>query len=118
MTQLPRMNRGGKAYKEQVERTRALVTERASYWAGVYGIAYGRISIRKQKSRWGSCSSAGNLNFNYRLGFLPFELMDYIVVHELCHIKEYNHSQNFWDLVGQAYPNAKQLRKALETYRF
>ena len=118
MTKLPRMNRGGKAYKAQVEVTRALVTERALYWAGMYEIAYGRISIRKQKSRWGSCSSVGNLNFNYRLGFLPFELMDYIVVHELCHIKEYNHSKAFWDLVGEAYPHHKQLRKQLETYRF
>ncbi len=112
------MNRGGKAYKAQVELTRALVTERVLYWSGVYGIQFGKISIRKQKTRWGSCSSAGNLNFNYRLGFLPFELMDYIVVHELCHIKEYNHSQNFWDLVGEAYPQYKQLRKTLETYRF
>lgn len=118
MTQLPRMNRGGKAYKGQVEATRALVLERLTYWSAAYGISFGRVSIRKQKSRWGSCSSVGNLNFNYRLGFLPFELMDYIVVHELCHIKEYNHSKNFWDLVAQAYPNPKQLRKALETYRF
>lgn len=118
MTQLPRLNRGGKAYKAQVEATRALVLERLNYWSTIYGIPFGRVSIRKQKSRWGSCSSIGNLNFNYRLGFLPFELMDYIVVHELCHIKEYNHSKAFWNLVAEAYPNYIQLRKALETYRF
>ena len=102
MIQLPRMNRGGKQYIRQVAVTRALVLERLAYWSATYQIPFGRVSIRKQKSRWGSCSSIGNLNFNYRLGFLPFELMDYIVVHELCHIKEYNHSKAFWDLVGQA----------------
>lgn len=118
MIQLPRMNRGGKAYTQQVEMTRALVTERVQYWSGVFGIAFGKIAIRKQKTRWGSCSSAGNLNFNYRLGFLPFELMDYVVVHELCHIKKYNHSKDFWNLVAEAYPNHSQLRKILETYRF
>ena len=118
MIQLPRMNRGGKVYKEQVERTRAFVSERTAYWAREYGITFGKIAIRKQKTRWGSCSSAGNLNFNYRLGFLPFELMDYIVVHELCHIPEQNHSATFWALVAQAYPNYKVLRKALHSYRF
>jgi predicted metal-dependent hydrolase len=112
------MNRGGKAYKAQVEATRALVLERLTYWSQIYQIPFGRVSIRKQKSRWGSCSSVGNLNFNYRLGFLPHELMDYVVVHELCHIKEYNHSKDFWNLVGQAYPHFKDLRKQLETYRF
>ena len=118
MTQLPRMNRGGKAYKKQVEMTRALVSERTMYWARVYGITFGKISIRKQKTRWGSCSTAGNLNFNYRLSFLPVTLMDYVVVHELCHIREHNHSPAFWALVGQAYPNWKALRKELESYRF
>lgn len=118
MTQLPRMNRGGKAYKKQVEMTRALVSERTMYWARVYGITFGKISIRKQKTRWGSCSTAGNLNFNYRLSFLPVTLMDYVVVHELCHIREHNHSPAFWSLVGQAYPNWKALRKELESYRF
>ena len=118
MIQLPRMNRGGKAYKEQVEVTRALVSERTRHWAHIYGITVGRISIRKQKTRWGSCSTAGNLNFNYRLSFLPFTLLDYVVVHELCHIREHNHSPAFWALVGQAYPNWKVLRKELEQYRF
>lgn len=118
MIQLPRMRRGTKPYAEAVERTRALVTERLSYWSQIYGITHGRIFIRKQKTRWGSCSRAGNLNFNYRLGFLPLHLVDYIVVHELCHIPHQNHSQAFWAHVEQAVPNAKQLRKELHTYRF
>ena len=118
MIQLPRMRRGTKPYKDAVARTRALVTERVAYWAQKYGISYGTIAIRKQKTRWGSCSAAGNLNFNYRLGFLPFELMDYIIVHELCHIPHHNHSVNFWNLVAQAYPHHKELRKTLRAYAF
>ena len=112
------MNRGGKAYKEQVERTRALVSARTAYWSKVYSIPYGRISIRKQKTRWGSCSREGNLNFNYRLGFLPLELVDYIIVHELCHIPQHNHSTAFWALVAQTQPGWKELRSQLEKYRF
>lgn len=118
MIQLPRMRRGTRPYKEQVERTRILITERTQYYAKLYGIAFGRISIRKQKTRWGSCSKEGNLNFNYRLGFLPLELMDYVIVHELCHIKEHNHSLAFWNLVAEAFPDWKQLRTQLHTYHF
>lgn len=118
LIQLPRMRRGTKPYHEAVEKTRALVTERAQYWSQIYGISFGKIAIRKQKTRWGSCSRAGNLNFNYRIGFLPFELADYIVVHELCHIVHHNHSVDFWNLVQEAYPNAKALRARLHQYRF
>jgi predicted metal-dependent hydrolase len=118
MIQLPRTRRGTKPHTEAVERTRALVTERVSHWSGVYGISHGRISIRKQKTRWGSCSRAGNLSFNYRLGFLPQPLMDYIIVHELCHIREHNHSPAFWHLVAEAFPNPKALRAQLRQYRF
>ena len=118
MIQLPRMCRGTKPYAEAVERTRALVTERIAYWSQIYGIPYGRIFVRKQKTRWGSCSVARNLNFNYRLGFLPFHLADYIVVHELCHIPQQNHSDAFWALVAEAYPEYKTLRKELHSYRF
>jgi predicted metal-dependent hydrolase len=118
MIQLPRMRRGTRPYKEAVERTRILVTERVSYWSQVYGISYGRVFIRKQKTRWGSCSRAGNLNFNYRLGFLPPHLVDYIIVHELCHIPQQNHSPAFWALVEQAMPDWKHLRNSLRSYRF
>ncbi|MDB5194853.1 MAG: putative metal-dependent hydrolase [Parcubacteria group bacterium] len=118
MIQLPRTRRGTKPHKDAVERTRALVTERVSYWSGVYGIPYGTISIRKQKTRWGSCSQAGNLSFNYRLGFLPLHLADYVIVHELCHIRQHNHSPAFWALVAQAIPHPKKLRTHLHAYRF
>ncbi len=118
MVQLPRMRRGTKPYRDMVEHVRALATSRAQYWGARYGIAFGRISIRKQKTRWGSCSQTGNLNFNYRLGFLPFELADYIVVHELCHIVHHNHSRAFWALVARAYPHAQELRARLHVYLF
>lgn len=118
MIQLPRMRRGTAPYKLAVERTRALIHERVAYWSQTYGINHGRIFIRKQKTRWGSCSRAGNLNFNYRLGFLPLHLVDYVVVHELCHIPQQNHSPAFWSLVEEHIPDAKQLRKALHAYRF
>lgn len=77
-------------------------------------ISQNRVAIRDTKSRWGSCSKKGNLNFNYRIAFLPPRLADYIVVHELCHLQEFNHSQKFWDLVSLAVPDYKILRKELK----
>jgi len=74
------------------------------------------INIRNQKTRWGSCSRKGNLNFNYRIIFLPKVLADYIIVHELCHLKEFNHSQKFWNLVAQTFPNLQLLRRELKNY--
>ena len=74
------------------------------------------VCVRKQKTRWGSCSQKGNLNFNYKILFLPKKLQDYIVVHELCHLKEFNHSQNFWKLVGSILPEYKDLRADLKKY--
>lgn len=90
-----------------------IVHERLIFFNKVYGFKYGRVTIRNVKTRWGSCSKKGNLNFNYRIVFLPKELADYLVVHELCHLGEFNHSQKFWDLVAKAQPNYKKLRKEL-----
>ncbi|QQR50316.1 M48 family metallopeptidase [Candidatus Nomurabacteria bacterium] len=79
-----------------------------------YGYKVGRVSIRNTKSRWGSCSKQGNLNFNYKILFLPPHIADYIIVHELCHIKEFNHSANFWNLVAELVPNHSAIRKELK----
>ena len=104
-------------YLANREAARAIVTERvghfAAHYAARHGIAVGRIAIRNQRSRWGSCSKKGNLNFNYKLVFLPSELRDYVIVHELCHIKEFNHGRGFWELVGEQAPEWKELRRRL-----
>ena len=78
------------------------------------GITFGRITVRNQKTRWGSCSEKGNLNFNYLLYFLPEELLDYVVVHELAHRRHMNHSGEFWAEVGKYFPEYKECRKKLK----
>ncbi len=96
-------------------RTRAIVTERAAHYAPLVGVRYNRIAIRAQKTRWGSCSSKGNLNFNCLLALCPIEIIDYVVVHELCHLIELNHSPRFWNEVARILPDYKVRRKWLKT---
>lgn len=81
------------------------IPSRVAYFAEILGVSYGRISIRSQHTRWGSCSSAGNLNFNCLLMLAPPEILDYVVVHELCHRKEMNHSPRFWVEVEKILPD-------------
>ncbi|MEQ2610138.1 M48 family metallopeptidase [Eubacterium ventriosum] len=80
---------------------------RVKYYANIIGVTYGKITIRNQKTRWGSCSSKGNLNFNCLLMLMPPEVIDYVVVHELCHRKQMNHSKAFWKEVEKILPNYK-----------
>lgn len=89
------------------------IMEHVDYYANRMEIDYGSISMRNQKSRWGSCSSKGNLNFNYRLAYLPEELLDYVVVHELAHRRHMDHSAAFWDEVEAYYPAYKECRQML-----
>ena len=100
-------------YLRHKEAARALVHARVAHYNRYYNHAVRRIFIKNSKSRWGSCSSAGNLNFNYKLLFLPPEVLDYVVVHELCHLREFNHGPAFWALVAEALPNHKDLRRLL-----
>jgi predicted metal-dependent hydrolase len=88
--------------------------QRIEYYNQYYGFKYNKINIKNQKTRWGSCSKKGNLNFNYKILFLSAETRDYIVVHELCHLKEFNHSKKFWNLVAETIPNYLQIRKNLK----
>jgi predicted metal-dependent hydrolase len=88
-----------------------LARQKVAKWNARYQFEVGRITVRQLKSRWGSCSSNGNLSFSYRILFLSEELQDYLVVHELCHLKEMNHSPSFWALVERTIPEYPRLRK-------
>ncbi len=99
---------------ELSRRAKALLPERVAYFAAVIGVDYGRITIRSQRTRWGSCSSKGNLNFNCLLMLMPPEIQDYVVVHELCHRKEMNHSAAFWQEVAHVIPDYKERRAWLK----
>lgn len=112
---LPRPSKNSNAYKEARKTARVLVTQRLKHFNELYNFSYGTISIRDQKTRWGSCSAKGNLSFNYCIVYLSKELQDYIIVHELCHTKEHNHSERFWNLVARAVPNHALLKKELRT---
>ena len=90
------------------------IPERVKYFAPIVGVNYSRITIRNQKTKWGSCSSKGGLNFNCLLMLAPPEVIDYVVVHELCHRKEMNHSQAFWAEVEKVLPNYKSAKKWLK----
>ena len=100
------------------EKARTLVTERVQYYAPLIGVTYNQIAIRAQHTRWGSCSSRGNLNFNCLLALVPMEVLDYVVVHELCHRKELNHSDRFWNEVAKILPDYKVCKKWLKDHGF
>jgi predicted metal-dependent hydrolase len=95
---------------------RRVFAERVAYWNTHYGFSFGRIAIRDQKSRWGSCSRQGNLNFNWRLLLAPTSVLDYIVIHELSHLKEGNHSPRFWSLVAECCPSYRDQRDWLRLH--
>ncbi|OGZ67188.1 MAG: hypothetical protein A3D35_03560 [Candidatus Staskawiczbacteria bacterium RIFCSPHIGHO2_02_FULL_34_9] len=103
-----------KDYAENKEKALSLVKSKVVYFSKLYEFEYNRISVRNQKTRWGSCSKKRNINFNYKILFLTERLADYIIVHELCHTKELNHSKNFWNLVKEILPDYKKLRKEIK----
>lgn len=103
-----------KEYLANKEKARAIITERLSYLNAFYNFKYQSLSIRNQKTRWGSCSRQGGLNFNYRLIFFSPQVIDYVIAHELCHLQEFNHSRTFWNLVSRTVPNYQALRRELK----
>src|SRR3989344_7591097 len=102
---------GRRDYLKYKEHTRALVKQKLAQYNQVYGFKINRVAIKNTKSRWGSCSKKCNLNFNYRLVLLPERLADYVIVHELCHLGEFNHSKNFWKLVAMGMQDYLSVKK-------
>ena len=92
---------------------RRVLTERVKEYAALMGVTYKKVFIKDQKTRWGSCSRQGNLNFNFRLVMAPDEILTYLVVHELCHRVHPNHSKAYWALVESYYPRCREARKWL-----
>lgn len=100
--------------KALAQKAMEYIPQRVSHFAEIIGVNYGRITIRNQVSRWGSCSAKGNLNFNCLLMLTPPEVIDYVVAHELCHLKEMNHSARFWNEVEKIIPTYKEQKKWLK----
>lgn len=96
-------------------RAREEITAATAKWAARMGLSYRAISIRDQKTRWGSCSSRGTLSFNWRLVMAPPAIMEYVVIHELAHLKQPDHSKAFWQLTGQFFPDYKKARAWLRS---
>jgi hypothetical protein len=92
----------------------ALVEKKIESFNAIYHYHYNGVNIKNQKTCWGSCSKKRNLNFNYKLLFLSEKVQDYIIVHELCHLKEFNHSRKFWALVAQAIPDYLSIKSELK----
>ena len=110
----PRTRFTKKHYLEHREAARELALARLEHFNKHYDFTYGTVSIKNTKTRWGSCSSKKNLNFNYRILFLAPEERDYVIVHELCHLKEMNHGPRFWKLVAEQSPDWKRIRKGIK----
>jgi len=98
-------------YKEAAQ---TLAEKKVEKFNKIYKFKFNKINIKNQKTRWGSCSKKGNLNFNYKIALLPERLSDYIVVHEVCHLGQFNHSQKFWNLVAKTIPDYLDINKELK----
>ncbi|MEK7562499.1 MAG: M48 family metallopeptidase [Patescibacteria group bacterium] len=97
------------------ELARIFVENRISYFNKIYKFEINRVVIKNTSTRWGSCSKKRNLNFNYKIIFLRPELADYLIVHELCHLGELNHSRKFWGLVKKTIPDYKEINRKLKS---
>lgn len=95
------------------KKAKEIIAARVKHWAQVLDLEYKRVFVKDQRTLWGSCSGRKNLNFNWRLAAAPLEALDYVVIHELCHLREMNHSKRFWDLVRASCPDYRARRKWL-----
>ncbi len=111
---LPKDNATLALEKRYREAAKEYIPKRVAFYHELTGGTYHKITIRDQKTRWGSCSSNGTLSFNYRLMLAPPRVLDYVVVHELCHLTHMNHSNDFWNMVSAILPDYKEHRKWLK----
>ena len=102
-----------KHYIQNKKVAEEIIKKWVHHFASLYNVKVERVSIRNQKTRWGSCSKHGNLNFNYKLIYLPQDQKSYVIVHELCHLIEFNHSRRFWVQVEHTIPKHKEIRRKL-----
>ncbi len=102
------------AYKNIAKK---IALDKIKHFNAFYNFTFKKISIKNQKTRWGSCSKKGNLNFNYKIALLPKEFADYVIIHELCHLGQFNHSPAFWHLVAKTIPNYKAIKKEFKKIR-
>ncbi|MFA7314733.1 MAG: M48 family metallopeptidase [Candidatus Magasanikbacteria bacterium] len=102
------------SYHTNKARAKKIIVERVKYFAKLYGFSFKRISIKNTSTRWGSCSTKENLNFNYKLIFLSEDLLDCVVVHELCHLRHHNHSSKFWKEVSLILPDYRVRERELK----
>lgn len=103
-------------YIKHREKALQIAIKRVEYYKKIYEFAYHKINIKNQKTRWGSCSKKGNLNLNYKIIFLPEGIRDYIIVHEICHLLEFNHTKRFWNLVQKGCPDYKDIKRKLREF--
>lgn len=100
-------------FTRRKEQALTLAKERVEYFNRIYGFTVNKISVKNQRTRWGSCSKKGNLNFNYKIALLSPPVADYIIVHELCHLGGFSHSREFWDLMAKTIPDYPEIRREL-----
>jgi len=103
-------------YLKHKDEALSLVCERVRFFNKTYSFSFNKIYIKNQKTRWGSCSKKKNLNINYKIIFLPKKHQDYIIVHEMCHLKEFNHSHKFWSLLERILPDYLEIKKELRNH--
>lgn len=109
-----RVYRSDEEIRELREKARAVLAQRTEFFAHRLGVTYSRIRIGNQRTRWGSCSSKGTISYNWKLILMPETVRDYVVIHELCHLLEMNHSSRFWSLVEMMMPNYREARTWLK----
>lgn len=109
-----RIVRSDEEIRQLKEEARRVLINRTDYYKELLGVHYQRIRIGDQRTRWGSCSSRGTISYNWHLILMPEHIVDYVVVHELCHLLEMNHSVRFWERVGAVFPDYQKCRRWLK----